>query len=103
MAKFALKPSPTFKAKVEVPVPGAKAAQVEFTFRHRTREELASWLEAIEGKTGKEVVLEAACGWELEEPFDAENVAALLDNYIGAFQAVLDTYLKQLAGAREKN
>ena len=103
MAKFTLNPAPTFKAKVDIPVPGGKVEKVEFTFRHRTREEFQRWLEDIDGKDGHVVVLEAASGWELEEPFDEEHVKELLSNYIGSLPAVMETYIRELSGQREKN
>ena len=59
MPKFTLNPAPTFKAKVDIPVPGGKVEKVEFTFRHRTREEFQRWLEDIDGKDGHVVVLMA--------------------------------------------
>ena len=33
----------------------------------------------------------------------AEHVELLLKNYLGSGQAVLETYLRELSGAREKN
>lgn len=103
MAKLTLKAAPTFKAHVDIPVPGRRAEKVEFTFRHRTREDLAAWLDALEDKSPADVVLEAASGWELEEPFDKDHVEELLSNYLGSFRSLLDTYLQELAGARAKN
>lgn len=103
MAKLALTPNPTFKAKVLIPVPGDRPAPVEFTFRHRNREDLASWLEKLEGKPFHEAVTEMASAWDLEDPFDGENVKRLLSAYIGAFSAIYEKYLGELAPAREKN
>ncbi|WP_425337380.1 phage tail assembly chaperone [Campylobacter ornithocola] len=48
-------------------------------------------------------MLEAACGWELAEPFDEESVKVLLANYIGSLPAVMETYIRELSGRREKN
>lgn len=103
MAKLALQPNPTFKAKVSIPIPGAKAEPVEFTFRNRNREDLTAWLETLEGKSTEEAVLEIASGWDLEDAFDAANVKLLLCNYIGAWTAIYDKYLGELVKAREKN
>ena len=44
-----------------------------------------------------------ASGWELEEPFDEEHVEKLLDNYLGAFDAIQTTYLRELTEARTGN
>ncbi|OXE36906.1 MAG: hypothetical protein CGW95_04795 [Phenylobacterium zucineum] len=100
--KFSLAAKPTFTAKVAIPVPGEGTADVEFTFKGRTREQLLSMLES-EGKTWVDVVMDMASGWELVEPFDAEHVQQLLDNYLGAFQAIQNTYLKELTAARLGN
>lgn len=103
MPKLSLTPAPTFKGFVSIPIPGSSPAKVQFTFRHRNRDEIKTWMDEIEGKPMSQVVLEAASGWDLEEPFDAEHVELLLKNYIGSGQAVLETYLRELSGAREKN
>lgn len=103
MAKFTLNPAPTFKAKVDIPVPGGRTEKVEFTFRHRTREEFVRWLEESDSKEPHVLILEVACGWELAEPFDEESVKVLLANYIGSLPAVMETYIRELSGRREKN
>ncbi|MBA3588303.1 phage tail assembly chaperone [Methylibium sp.] len=103
MPKLQLKPSPTFKVKVGIPVPGAKPEPVEFIFKNRNRDDLAAWLEGLDGKNTEDAVLEIASGWDLEDAFDAENVKLLLSNYIGAWQAVYDTYMRELVQAKVKN
>jgi hypothetical protein len=103
MPKLQLKLSPTFKAHVDIPVPGARPAKVEFTFKARDREELADWLAKLDGKKTDEAVLEIASGWDLEDAFDQANVEVLLRTYIGAWQAIYQKYLDELMGARAKN
>jgi len=100
--KFSLTPNPTFKAKVGIPVPGEGAALVEFTFKGRTREQLKELLDDKEGLK-IDAVMQMVSGWELDDPFDKEHVEKLLDNYLGAFDAIQDTYLRELTEARTKN
>lgn len=101
--KFKLEASPTFKAKVSIPVPGGKAEKVEFTFRHRTRKEFLAWLSTIENKEDPDIVLDVASGWELEDPFDREHIEKMCENFMGSAKAVLDVYLAENAGARLGN
>jgi hypothetical protein len=103
MAKLTLKLAPTFKVKVGIPVPGAKAEPVEFTFKTRNREELAAWLDSLDGKKTDEALLEICSGWDLDDAFDADNVALFLSTYIAAWPAVYRVYLDELTKAREKN
>jgi hypothetical protein len=98
-----LKPDPTFFAKVSIPVPGAKPASVKFQFRHKTKDEAEKWRQSVDGRDDVELILDIACGWDLAEAFDEENVGFLVQNYIGAGIAVVRTYLEELAGARLGN
>lgn len=101
MAKLSLKANPTFKAKVGIPVAGGEAVEVEFTFKHRTRDDLNAWLK--ESKDDVTGILEMAEGWDLAEPFDKENVELLVQNYIGAPKALIEKYLDELYQAKLKN
>lgn len=42
-------------------------------------------------------------GWGLTEEFNQENVARLFENYGGSGRAVIQTYLREIWGAREGN
>ncbi len=104
MPKLTLTQNPTFPAKAPIPVPGeAKPVMVEFTFKNRTREAYAKWLKEMDGKDKDAVLMEMASGWELEDAFTPENVALFLSNYLAAFDAILETYLRELTQAKEKN
>lgn len=50
-----------------------------------------------------EKITRIASGWDLDEPFNEENVAVLLNNYDSAFDAIMETYRSELSGAKEKN
>ena len=103
--KLSLTVAPTFRATVAIPTPGGKPADVEFVFRHRTRDELKEFIDdgasSLEGDV--ELVMGVASGWELDDPFDAQSVEKLTQNYIGSAQAIYGTYLAELTGARVKN
>lgn len=101
--KFTLAIAPTFKADVSIPVPGGRPANVSFTFKHKTRDELKDLLAGLEGREDVDVVLEITTGWGIDEAFEEDNVAILLQNYPGAALAIIDTFLKEVSGARRGN
>lgn len=103
MAKLKLQPEPTFKAKVAIPVAGADGVDVEFTFRHRTREELQKFISASGDREDVDTILEMASGWELSDAFTKDNLGLLVQNYIAAPRAVFDKYVDELVKARAKN
>lgn len=103
--KFSLTAKPTFAAVVPIPVPGDLAADVLFTFKGRTREQLQGFMESTRDteRLKLDIVMDMVAGWELEDPFDREHVEKLLENYLGAYQAIYETYLRELTEARAKN
>lgn len=101
--KFTLAVSPTFKRDVSIPVPGDRPANINFTFKHKTRDELRDFVAGLEGREDLEVVLEVASAWGIDEAFEEDNVEILLQNYPGAALAIIDTYLKEVSGARKGN
>jgi len=104
MSRIKLQPDPTFKAKVDIAVPGAAPAGVVFTFKHRTRQEMERFLPTVnEMKDDAQLIMAVAVGWELADDFTEANVSALADAYIAAPAAIFEAYLKELTGARTKN
>ena len=101
--KIKLCAEPTFKAPVQIPVPGAGPTPVEFTFKHRTREQVLAWLGDTQESGDVKTVQDVASGWELDDEFNAENIGTLCSNYAGAGFAIVQTYLDELRGARAKN
>lgn len=101
MAKLTLNPNPTFKAKVDIPTHGGGSAEVDFTFKHRKKDELQEWLRVERDDVA--TILEMVAGWDLEEPFNAESVGVLVQNYIGAASAIFDKYVAELLRTRAKN
>jgi hypothetical protein len=106
MAKLTLTLAPTFNAVVKIPVPGKSAEPVRFTFKGRTRDDFRQFMDSLtsgEGRMDEDVIMDIASGWELDDPFDRPNVAQLLQTYIGAARAVIETYISELSAARAKN
>jgi hypothetical protein len=101
--KFSLTANPTFKALVDVPVPGGKSAAVEFTFKSRTRDEFRLFIDGLGDRLDVDVIMDMASGWDLEDPFDQANVELLTQNYLGAARAVIEKYLSELTAARLGN
>ncbi|AZS78593.1 hypothetical protein ELS24_09145 [Achromobacter spanius] len=101
--KFTLNPAPTFKRKVGLPVPGNGFVDVEFTFKHRTKEEFKDFLEKLEGREDVEILLDVVCGWELDDAFDAGNIERMVEGYVGSARAVVGAYIDELSKARLGN
>jgi hypothetical protein len=101
--KFSLTANPTFKALVDVPVPGGKSAAVEFTFKSRTRDDFRLFIDGLGDRLDVDVIMDMASGWDLEDPFDQANVELLTQNYLGAARAVIEKYLSELTAARLGN
>ena len=114
MAKLALKAPETFPGTVSIPVAGGKPVKVGFVFKHRTRAGLDTYLEELRAPRPEgdgaapierevEAVMKVAVGWEMDEPFDADNVRTFLDNYHKAAWAIGNAYINELMQANEGN
>lgn len=103
MAKLKLNPDPTFKAKVAIQAAGGGVDPVEFTFKHRTRDQMDEFMKAALELRDAELIMAVASGWELEDAFTAENLNQLAQNYITSPQAIFQTYIDEMVKAREKN
>ena len=99
MTKFTIAAAPTFQAPVDIQLHGGGKAQIRFTFRHRRRSEIEDFVKAMEGKTREAVVQEMASAWDLEDDFTAVNIAELLDNFGGAYDAISTRYFREIAQA----
>lgn len=99
-----LKANPTFKAKVGIPVPGGEAAEVEFEFKHMTRDGLNAFLEGAKDMSHEDMLNGLIVGWSgIDVPFSKEAVSDLCQNYMGAPTAIISAYGKELAAARLGN
>lgn len=108
-SKLKLQPNPTFKCKVDIPVPGCEAVPVEFEFRHRVAADAykfyGEWLARDEfgGDGDTEMLYALIAGWDIEEDYSRDNLALLLANYPAAGQALVDGYLDGLLNRRRGN
>ncbi|MGY3265799.1 phage tail assembly chaperone [Lysobacter sp. HA35] len=102
MAKLKLIPDPTFAATVSVPIPGG-TADVRFTFRYRDRVAVTQWADESRDMDDASAIRSVAEGWDLDDPFDQDNVARLVQAYPGAAREVLTRYVRELAGIRQGN
>jgi hypothetical protein len=108
---FRIVPSPTFRVKVPLSVPGADArGVVEIEFRHKGRAGYAAWWDSIGQRGDAEVLDEIIAGWsdvidDKGEPvaYSAEALALLLDRFPASGLEILAAYKKALWEAKEKN
>lgn len=108
MAKIKLQliANPTFKANVPIPIPGGNPVNVQFTFKHRNKDELQEFFDALkDNKEDIELIMAMASGWELDEPFDKDNIEMMITQYVGSAVAILETYISHATGSvhRAKN
>lgn len=103
MAKIKLTTAPTFKAKVSIPIPGGRPADVEFTFKARAKPEFKEFMEGMRDREDIDVVMDCVSAWELDDVFSRENVDQLLQSYIGAARAIITRYIEELTAQRLGN
>ncbi|AKJ28842.1 phage tail assembly chaperone [Caldimonas brevitalea] len=107
-----LKANPTFKAKVEIPIPGGEKVAVEFEFKHMPRSEFEGWLnerraqieEGIKPNQDVDTIMKVACGWSgVDGDFTRDNVALFLDQYHAASRCIGEAYGRELMQLRLGN
>lgn len=103
MALLKLKADPTFKQKVAIPVAGKEPVLIEFEFKHRTRDELAKFVDTGTERTDVDSVLEMIVGWEFTDKLNRDNVERLVQNYAGSVSAIAQAYYRELIGRRLGN
>jgi hypothetical protein len=116
MAKITLGNAPkSFKRKVTFPLVDGGQGDITVNFKYRTRKQFGEFIDGIMGeakatkppedqefsmltlmdKTGEsnaKYILDVADGWDLEEEFNADNLARMSDMYPAAAVAIMDTY-----------
>ena len=108
---FKLQPAPTFDATVPLSVPGlAEPLGVTFTFRHKNKTQLATWLTAAAGKQDAALLHEVVTGWQGmqadngdAEPYSLAALTTLLENYPTAHSEIFRAYLRELSESKRKN
>jgi hypothetical protein len=103
MGKLSIVAAPTFKAPVSIPIAGGAPVDVDFTFKHRTKDEMTAFVASREGKSDAESLMEMVVGWDFAEVFTPEAAATMLQNYLGAGVNVYVKYIDELTKAKVKN
>lgn len=113
-----------FDRAVDIPTPNGKPLKVTFTFKYRDRKAMAALLDSYmdraknqaqgDEKPSAELVAAAisadveaiqdiATGWNIDAPFDAENLRKLCTKYAGAALAIVTDYRVSLTHGRLGN
>jgi hypothetical protein len=108
---FRIVPSPTFRVKVPLTVPGAESrGVVEIEFRHKGRAAFVSWWESMDGRKDAEILAEIIAGWSdviddhgNEVAYSDEALALLVDRFPSSALELQGAYRRALWEAREKN
>jgi hypothetical protein len=100
MPKLSLIAKPSFNAVVSVPIAGGEAAEIRFTFKHRTKTDFEKWV--TQERNDVDAILDVASDWDLLEPFNAESVELLVQNHISAPAAIMEAYIGELTATRAK-
>lgn len=103
---FKLQANPTFKALVNIPIPGEKPDAVSFTFRHKTRSQFDA---LITGLGNGEIIIDAAIKDIVVEwthpgvEFSEEALGQCLEMFPGSALAIFTAFREALTEARRKN
>jgi hypothetical protein len=101
---FKLNPNPTFKAKVEIPVPGDKRQSIEFEFKHQDKDAFKEFISTVDKLGDVDTILGIAVGWSgVDAEFNPDSVARLVKNYHAAAQAIYRKYADELIQGRLGN
>lgn len=108
---FRLVPEGTFVAPVKLTVPGKDAkALVQFTFAHKGKKALRTWIEASADRQDPDFLGEVVLGWQGVEspggepvPFTAQAFEQLLDAYPASAREIFDAYNAAYHEAAAKN
>jgi hypothetical protein len=125
MAKLQLGKAPTsFKRTVKIQQLDESFVTIELDFKYRTRTEYAELIDTIlkpkDGKKAKDdisfadtikelgegtidFILQICNGWDLEDEFNRENVAILVDQFPSASTEISDAYRLAILEGRIKN
>jgi Phage tail assembly chaperone len=127
MAKLQLGKAPeNFKRNLEFTNLQGVKSTIEFDFIYRTRKQYGELMDEIttevKGKKSDDdksktyaatiadvdkreadALLKIATGWDLEEPYNAENLSLLIDSFQGSQQIIFDAYRAACLEGRLKN
>ncbi len=124
MAKFSLASAPkTFKRKVTITLLDDSTADIELTFKYKTRTEYAKLLDEVmkqdkvdDNKTESavdifkrlgagtvEFLMKIVEGWDLDDEFNKSNVSELIDKFPAAANEITEAYRIAILEGKSKN
>lgn len=124
MAKFSLASAPkTFKRKVTITLLDDSTADIELTFKYKTRTEYAKLLDEVmkqdkidDSKTESavdifkrlgagtvEFLMKIVEGWDLDDEFNKSNVSELIDKFPAAANEITEAYRIAILEGKSKN
>ena len=98
-------PEPTFKANVQITVPGQEdTASVELTFNYMPKTKALEFFSEMKGKTDVEALTTLIAGWDgFDVPFSKAALETFLDNYPAAAFEIIQAFNRNLLESRIKN
>jgi hypothetical protein len=123
MAKLSLASAPkTFKRTINIELLDGSTADVELTFKYKTRSEYAKLLDEVmkseDGDAKKETAVDVFArlgegtadflmkivdGWDLEDKFTKANVVKLIDSFPAVSNEITEVYRVAILEGRVKN
>lgn len=102
---FKINPNPTFKATVQISVPGSdKPATITVDFKHLSKSALRDYFSGLDGKTDADALGAVITGWQgIDAEYSAESLAQLIDNYPASAGELFEAFRRELLEARRKN
>lgn len=102
VSKLKLNPNPTFDIIVSIPVAGQlQDEDVTFTVKALPQSKLDEL--TGEGVLYSDFVKAIVTDWDINAPFNQDNLMILLDNYPQSGKLIFDGYGKEYYKAAEKN
>ena len=101
--------SPIFVAPVPLCVPGAAQPwDVNFTFKHKGKKQLAEWVSGWPGRQDHDVLNDVIEGWDVKRkgeavPYSITALADLLDRFPASNREIRDAYLREMTESKRKN
>lgn len=105
---FVLQPKPTFKATIEIPIPGGTSGKINFEFKRLGKKAIRELFNSLQDESVQredaDVLSELIADWSgVDEKFSKEALEVLCDAYPGATTAILIGYNKEMLEGRAKN
>ncbi len=100
---FKIDGEPTFKATVQIPVPGGDDRPLEVEFKWLTAQEFGEKCKGTEGKDDAAFFAELVVRWSADADCNEDALRRLFAKYPNAARRMFETYRRELFEAEEKN